>query len=264
MVNGCLATISPVRAVTLVHSQNLKLLGLYAKAMKVAILCGGKGTRLSEETRIRPKPLVEVGGQPILHHIMQSYRKFGFKDFLLATGYLGEQIQDFADKDNEQENIDVISTGERTLTGGRLLRLKNQLAKENVFMVTYGDGVCDVNIKELVKFHRNHGKIATVTAVRPPARFGVMKLDGNRVDYFHEKSQTDVGWINGGYFVFNSEIFNYLNGDDSVLEESPLQELTAKGELMAFKHDGFWQCMDTLRDKEFLDELCEQGNTPWL
>jgi len=232
--------------------------------MKVAILCGGKGTRLLEETRTRPKPLVEIGGKPILHHIMQSYRKFGFKDFFLATGYLGEQIKDFADKDSQQVNIEVISTGERTLTGGRLLRLKNQLTKEAVFMLTYGDGVCDVNIKDLVQFHKNHGKIATVTAVRPPARFGVMKLDGSRVNYFHEKSQTDAGWINGGYFVFNSEIFNYLNNDESVLEEFPLQKLTAEGELMAFKHDGFWQCMDTLRDKEFLDELCEQGNTPWL
>jgi len=232
--------------------------------MKVAILCGGKGTRLSEETRIRPKPLVEIGGKPILHHIMQSYRKFGFEEFSLATGYLGEQIQDFADNDNNQENIDVINTGENTLTGGRLLRLKNQFAQEPIFMVTYGDGVCDVDIKELVEFHKNHGKIATVTAVRPPARFGVMKLNGDRVDYFHEKSQTDAGWINGGYFVFNSEIFNYLESDESVLEEFPLQKLTSEGELMAFKHDGFWQCMDTLRDKEFLDELCEQGNTPWL
>jgi glucose-1-phosphate cytidylyltransferase len=232
--------------------------------MKVAILCGGKGTRLSEETRIRPKPLVEIGGEPILQHIMQSYRKFGFKDFYLATGYLGEQIQDFADNDSEKENISVINTGENTLTGGRLLRLKNQLVKETIFMVTYGDGVCDVDIKEVVKFHKNHGKIATVTAVRPPARFGVMKLDGDKVSYFHEKSQTDAGWINGGFFVFNSAVFNYLVDDNSVLEESPLQKLTAEGELMAFKHDGFWQCMDTLRDKEFLDELCEQGKTPWL
>ena len=232
--------------------------------MNTVILCGGKGTRLSEETRVCPKPLVKVGREPILHHIMQSYRKFGFKDFLLATGYLGEQIQDFANKCPEKESISVINTGKNTLTGGRLLRIKNQLAKETVFMVTYGDGVCDVNIKELVKFHKNHGKIATVTAVRPPARFGVMKLNGDKVEYFHEKSQTDTGWINGGYFVFNSEIFNYLTDDNSVLEEYPLQKLTAEGELMAFKHSGFWQCMDTLRDKEFLNDLCEQGVTPWL
>ena len=232
--------------------------------MKVAILCGGKGTRLSEETRIRPKPLVEVGGEPILHHIMQSYKKFEFEDFCLATGYLGEQIQDLVNKNYQEENITVINTGENTLTGGRLLRLKNLLAKESVFMLTYGDGVCDVNIRELVEFHMAHGRIATVTAVRPPARFGVMKLDGDKVEYFQEKSQTDSGWINGGYFVFSSEIFNYLLDDSTVLEESPLQQLTLEGQLMAYKHEGFWQCMDTLRDKEFLDELCSQGKTPWL
>ena len=232
--------------------------------MRVAILCGGKGTRLSEETKIRPKPLVAIGGIPILQHILETYVKFGFHEFILASGYLGEQIGDFVEQGTLKNNISVIDTGKNTLTGGRLLRLKNQLAKETVFMLTYGDGVCDVNIKELVNFHKNHGKIATVTAVRPPARFGVMKLDGDKVDYFHEKSQTDTGWINGGYFVFNSEIFNYLTDDNTVLEEFPLQKLTSEGQLMAFKHDGFWQCMDTLRDKEFLDELCEQGNTPWL
>jgi glucose-1-phosphate cytidylyltransferase len=164
--------------------------------MKVAILCGGKGTRLSEETRIRPKPLVEIGGKPILHHIIQSYKKFGFEDFCLATGYLGEQIQDFVNKNYKNENIEVVNTAENTLTGGRLLRLRNFFAKEEVFMLTYGDGVCDVNIKDLVKFHKNHGRIATVTAVRPPARFGVMKLDGDKVDYFHEKCQTDAGLFN--------------------------------------------------------------------
>lgn len=264
MVDDCLATISPVKKLKMFHFQNLKLLGLYAKAMKVAILCGGKGTRLSEETRIRPKPLVEIGREPILHHIMQSYKKFGFEDFCLATGYLGEQIQNFVKKNYKLENIEVVNTGENTLTGGRLLRLRKFLVEESVFMLTYGDGVCDVNIEELAKFHKSHGKIATVTAVRPPARFGVLKLDGDKVDYFQEKLQTDAGWINGGYFVFNSEIFDYLHDDNSVLEEFPLQKLTAEGQLMAYRHDGFWQCMDTLRDKEFLDELCERGNTPWL
>jgi glucose-1-phosphate cytidylyltransferase len=232
--------------------------------MRVAILCGGKGTRLSEETKIRPKPLVEVGGVPILQHIIESYGKFGFNEFILASGYLGEQIEGFVEQGNFKNKVIVVNTGENTLTGGRLLRLKNQLLDDKVFMLTYGDGVCDVDIKKLFDFHKSHGKIATVTAVRPPARFGVMKLDGDKVNYFHEKAQTDAGWINGGYFVFNSEIFNYLIDDDTVLEESPLQKLTAEGELMAFKHGGFWQCMDTLRDKEFLDELCEKGNTPWL
>ena len=232
--------------------------------MYVVILCGGKGTRLSEETKIRPKPLVEIGGSPILGHILASYRKFGFDEFTLAAGHFGEQIADYVEQSDFKSEIKVLNTGENTLTGGRLLRLRDQLKDRKVFMVTYGDGVCDVDIRKLVEFHISHRKIATVTAVRPPARFGAMKLDGDRVDYFHEKSQTDVGWINGGYFVFNQEIFNYLTDDNTVLEEYPLQQLTAEGELMAFKHDGFWQCMDTLRDKEFLDNLCAQGNTPWL
>jgi glucose-1-phosphate cytidylyltransferase len=232
--------------------------------MKVVILCGGKGTRLSEETNLRPKPLVEIGKKPILMHIMESYMKYGFNDFNLATGYLGEQVDTFVKKSKLSETVRVIDTGQDTLTGGRLLRLKSYLINEKTFMLTYGDGVCNVDLKKLVEFHLSHGKIATVTAVRPPARFGVMKINGNKVEYFHEKSQTDAGWINGGYFVFNSEIFNYLKHDYSVLEESPLQQLTKEEELMAFRHEGFWQCMDTLRDKEYLDELCMQGNTPWL
>lgn len=232
--------------------------------MKVVILCGGKGTRLSEETKLRPKPLVEIGEKPILMHIMQSYMKYGFNNFNLAIGYLGEQVDAFVKKNKLPGKVNVIDTGQDTLTGGRLLRLKSHLVNEKTFMLTYGDGVCNVDLKKIVEFHMSHGKIATVTAVRPPARFGVMKINGNRVEYFHEKSQTDAGWINGGYFVFNSEIFNYLKDDYSVLEESPLQQLTNEEELMAFKHEGFWQCMDTLRDKEYLDELCEQGNTPWL
>lgn len=232
--------------------------------MQVIILCGGKGTRLSEETKVCPKPLVEIGGQPILLHIINSYKKYGFTNFNLATGYLGEQIKKFVDKNALQNEVNVIDTGQTTLTGGRLLRLKSHLAKEKLFMLTYGDGVCNVNLKSLVHFHKTHGRVATVTAVRPPARFGVMKINEDKVEYFHEKSQTDAGWINGGYFVFNSEIFDYLRDDNSILEEDPLQKLTAEGELMAFKHEGFWQCMDTLRDKNYLDELCQQGNTPWL
>lgn len=232
--------------------------------MKVVILCGGKGTRLSEETKTRPKPLVEIGGKPILRHIIESYVKHGFSDFKLATGYLGEQVENFVSDNNLPGEVTVVETGQDTLTGGRLLRLKSHLVKEEIFMLTYGDGVCNVDLKKLVNFHVRHGKIATVTAVRPPARFGVMKLNEDKVEYFNEKSQTDTGWINGGYFVFNSEIFNYLKDDTSILEQQPLQKLTSEGELMAFKHEGFWQCMDTLRDKNYLDELCKQGNTPWL
>jgi glucose-1-phosphate cytidylyltransferase len=232
--------------------------------MKVVILCGGKGSRLSEETKLRPKPLVKIGEKPILMHIMQSYIKYGFINFKLAAGYLGEQVETFVNESKLTGKVNVIDTGQDTLTGGRLLRLKTHLVSEKIFMLTYGDGVCNVNLKKLVDFHMSHGKIATVTAVRPPARFGVMKINGDRVEYFHEKSQTDAGWINGGYFVFNSKIFDYLKNDHSVLEEWPLQQLTNEEELMAFKHEGFWQCMDTLRDKEYLDQLCEQGNTPWL
>lgn len=232
--------------------------------MKVVILCGGKGTRLSEETKTRPKPLVDIGGKPILRHIIESYVKYGFRDFKLATGYLSEQVENFVGDNNLPGEVTVINTGQDTLTGGRLLRLKSHLVKEEMFMLTYGDGLCNVDLRKLVNFHLHHGKIATVTAVRPPARFGVIKLNENKVEYFHEKSQTDTGWINGGYFVFNSAIFNYLRDDNSILEQQPLQKLTSEGELMAFKHEGFWQCMDTLRDKNYLDELCQQGNTPWL
>jgi glucose-1-phosphate cytidylyltransferase len=232
--------------------------------VETVILCGGKGSRLSELTSVKPKPLVEVGGKPILHHIMNSYAKFNYTNFILATGYLGQQIQLFASQNSGDFKINTIDTGEHTLTGGRLLRLKSLLENNSSFMLTYGDGICDVNIDNLLSFHKSHGKIATVTAVRPPARFGVLKLSNNKVEYFKEKSQTDSGWINGGYFVFNTEIFNFLESDLSVLEEHPLEKLSQLGELMAYQHNGFWQCMDTLRDKEFLDELCAKGTTPWL
>jgi glucose-1-phosphate cytidylyltransferase len=232
--------------------------------MKVVILCGGKGSRLSEHTRTCPKPLVEIGGKPILFHIMQTYRKYGYEDFVLASGYLGNQISEFASNFRATQEISVIDTGQDTLTGGRLLRLRNIFVKDETFMLTYGDGICSININELVEYHSSHGKIATVTAVRPPARFGVMKLSKNKVRSFQEKSQTDSGWINGGYFVFNSQIFDFLENDNTVLEESPMQKLSKMGQLMAFRHEGFWQCMDTLRDKEYLDNLCISGHTPWL
>jgi glucose-1-phosphate cytidylyltransferase len=232
--------------------------------MKVVILCGGKGTRLSEETRLKPKPLVEIGNVPILHHIMQSYRKFGFNEFVLPVGYLGDQIKEYVINNESEISCKVYDTGQETLTGGRLLRLSRELKNEKTFMLTYGDGIGNIDIRKLLDFHNSHGKIGTVTAVRPPARFGVMKLNGNKVEYFQEKSQTDAGWINGGFFVFNKEIFDYLLNDQTVLEDSPLKALTEESQLMAYKHEDFWQCMDTLRDKEFLDELCEQGITPWL
>ncbi len=252
--------------------------------MKVIILCGGLGTRLSEETQLKPKPMVEIGGKPILWHIMKIYQGYNFSDFTLALGYKGEVIKDFfinykeSSNDlvlnvktgklkyltdiSEDWNISLIDTGKDTLTGGRLLRLKDSM--DSTFMLTYGDGLCDVNIKELLEFHKAHKKIATVTAVRPTARFGGMNLDNNIVKEFQEKPQAGEGWINGGYFIFEPEVFDYLDNDDSILERDCLENLAKDGQLMAYQHEGFWQCMDTLREKTVLDNMCSSGDMPWL
>ena len=252
--------------------------------MKVVILCGGLGTRLSEETQLKPKPMVEIGGKPILWHIMKIYQGYSFNDFTLALGYKGEVIKDFfinykeSSNDlvlnvktgklkyltdiSEDWNISLIDTGKDTLTGGRLLRLKDSM--NSTFMLTYGDGLCDVNIKELLEFHKAHKKIATVTAVRPTARFGGMNLDNNVVKEFQEKPQAGEGWINGGYFIFEPEVFDYLDNDDSILERDCLENLAKDSQLMAYQHEGFWQCMDTLREKTVLDNMCLSGDMPWL
>ena len=252
--------------------------------MQVVILCGGLGTRLSEETQLKPKPMVEIGGKPILWHIMKIYQGYSFNDFTLALGYKGEVIKDFfinykeSSNDlvlnvktgklkyltdiSEDWNISLIDTGKDTLTGGRLLRLKDLMS--STFMLTYGDGLCDVNLKELVAFHKAHKKIATVTAVRPTARFGGMNLDNNIVKEFQEKPQAGEGWINGGYFIFEPEVFDYLDNDDSILERDCLENLAKDGQLMAYQHEGFWQCMDTLREKTVLDNMCLSGDMPWL
>jgi len=254
--------------------------------MKTVILCGGLGTRMSEETVVRPKPLVEIGGYPVLWHIMHIYNRFGFRDFVLATGYKGESIKDyfihyhprksdvtvelrtgnvtFENSNVEDWRVRMVDTGEKSQTGGRLLRLKNSLKKEDTFMLTYGDGVGSIDIQKLVEFHKSHGKIATVTAVRPPARFGTMTFDGPRVSDFLEKPQTGDGWINGGFFVFESRIFDYLDNDETVLEKQPLENLARDGQLMAFQHFGFWKCMDTLRDKQSLEEIWQSGSVPWM
>lgn len=242
--------------------------------MRVVILCGGKGTRLAEETRVTPKPMVKIGGTPIVCHIINHFLKFGFSDFILATGYKNEFFTEYfsnkkssrllSDFQGKVPNILLCDTGLETLTGGRLLRLKEQLSIEEDFFLTYGDGLANVNISDLVNFHKLHSKLATVTAVRPPARFGVIKIDeSSKVEYFQEKNQTDTGWINGGFFIFNRGIFDYLENDQTVLEDLPLRKLTAEGELMAFKHQEFWQCMDTLRDHEYLEELWNSGAAPW-
>ena len=252
--------------------------------MKVVILAGGFGTRLAEETTKYPKPMVKIGGQPILWHIMKIYADHGFEDFLVACGYRGDCIKEyfhsFAIRSNDyfidlksgscevvnhngaDWRVGMIDTGLNTMTGGRVLRLKNWL-KGETFMVTYGDGVGNINIRALYEFHRSHGKLATVTAVHPPARFGALGLDGDKVCQFAEKSQTGEGWINGGFFVFEPAIFDYLSDDKTVLEREPLERLAAEGELRAFRHEGFWQPMDTLREKQQLENLWQSGNAPW-
>jgi glucose-1-phosphate cytidylyltransferase len=253
--------------------------------MKVVILAGGRGTRLAEETSVRPKPMVEIGGKPIIWHIMQVYAAHGFKDFLVACGYRGEMIKEYFHNIYVHNNdylidlrdgsvnvlnggrvdwrIGVIDTGMDTMTGGRILRLRNWIGNEP-FMVTYGDGLGDIDITALVRAHRAHGRIATVTAVRPPARFGGLVLDGDNVSRFSEKPQTDDGWINGGFFVFEPRLFDYLEGDESILERDPLERLAQDGQLMAMRHNGFWQPMDTLREKELLESLWATGKAPWV
>ena len=251
--------------------------------MKIVILAGGLGTRLSEETEIRPKPMIEIGGRPILWHIMKHYAHHGLKEFFIALGYRGEVIKrffmdfplldgsmsiDFAsghiDRQDESEDwvVHLKDTGQETNTGGRLKRLEPFL-REGTFMLTYGDGVCDIDFDELLKFHRAHGHIATVSAVRPPARFGGLIFDGDMVSDFTEKPQIGEGWINGGFLVCEPEIFRYLDGDSSSLEVDALERLAADRELAAFRHEGFWQCMDTLRDKRLLESLWSGNRAPW-
>ncbi len=252
--------------------------------MNVVILAGGLGTRLAEETEIKPKPMVEVGEHPIVWHIMKSYAHYGFTDFFLALGYKGEIIKRYfldhyslggslrvnlasgriEDLEKETENwvVNLMDTGQNTQTGGRIKRLESHL-RGGTFMVTYGDGVCDVNIQKVLEFHQSHGKIATITAVRPPARFGGLVFEGDFVREFSEKPQIGEGWINGGYFVFEPEIFEYLDGDDTLLELTPLERLAQGSQLVAYRHEGFWQCMDTLREKKILENLWQSGKAPW-
>jgi len=208
--------------------------------MKVVILAGGFGTRLSEYTKIVPKPMVKVGGKPILLHIMNHYAKYGFDNFYIALGYKGEIIKKYFKKKKFKWKINLIETGKNTMTGGRLLKMKKYIGNET-FMATYGDGISDVNLKKLVKFHKKSKKIATLTAVRPPARFGGLKLSGNSVKYFKEKSKLDESWINGGFFVLEPEIFKFIKNNNTYFEREPLENLKKKKQLAALKHNGFWQ-----------------------
>jgi len=225
--------------------------------MKVVILAGGFGTRLSEYTKTIPKPMVEIAGKPMLFHIMKHYASFGFKNFYIALGYKGKVIKKFFNKKFFDWNIKLIETGKNTMTGGRLKRLKKHLKKET-FMMTYGDGLSNLNLKKLLKFHKKNKKFVTLTAVRPPARFGVIKLTGNKVSYFKEKSKLDDGWIIGGFFVMEPQFLNYIKNDNTYLEREPLEKLTRKKQLAAFRHDGFWQCMDTKRDKDKLEKILKR------
>ena len=230
--------------------------------MKVIILSGGYGTRLSEYTDAIPKPMVKIGDLPILVHIMKSYSKYNFNDFVIALGYKGEMIKKYFEKNSTNWNIKLIDTGEKTMTGGRLKRLKEEIGNET-FMLTYGDGLSNINIKKLLEFHKKNKKIVTVTAVRPPARFGYIKFKDEKVIGFKEKSKLDVGWINGGFFVMEPEFLNYIEGDETYLEREPIEKEVKENNLCAYKHSGFWQCMDTLRDKKILDEIISKGNPPW-
>ena len=254
--------------------------------MKVAILAGGKGTRLAEETEIRPKPMVTIGGRPILWHIMKHYAQYGHKDFYIALGYKGEAIKRYiVDHTSLQGDLTVdlrkgsvkqdingmheldwlvhlIETGEETQTGGRIKRLAPHIGNET-FLLTWGDGVSNVNLAELIDFHKSHGKLATITAVRPPARYGRIDLEGNKVAHFAEKPQMSEGWINGAFFVLEPQVFDYVHSDETSWEKGPLEQLAREGQLMAYCHDSFWQCMDTLREKHILEELWSSGNAPW-
>ena len=227
--------------------------------MKVVILAGGFGTRLSEYTKTIPKPMVKVGGKPIIFQIMKLYAKYGFNDFYIALGYKGEVIKSFFKKKFYDWNVTLVDTGKKTMTGGRLKKMKNLFGKNETFMMTYSDGLSNVNIKKLLTFHKKNKKLVTLTAVRPPARFGVIKLKGNFVNYFKEKSKMDEGWINGGFFVMNAKFLNSIKNSQTFLEKEPLERATKQKQLAAFKHRGFWQCMDTKRDKDKLDEILKKN-----
>ncbi len=254
------------------------------KNIPVVILCGGQGTRLQEETAYKPKPLVEIGGRPILWHIMQHYARFGFQEFYLALGYKGEmikkyfldfyalnqnfsvslengQVRTIQENGVESWQVHLIDTEQSTMTGGRLKKLA-PLIGERTFLMTYGDGVSNVNLERLLTFHREQRALVTLTAVRPPARFGAIEFDGHRVRHFKEKSTIHEGWINGGFFVIQSEALNYIK-EDVMWEHAPMEQLAEEGELYAYKHEGFWQCMDTARDLKYLEDVWQTGKAPW-
>tara|TARA_B100001123_G_C15324276_1_gene1028975 strand:+ start:3106 stop:3810 length:705 start_codon:yes stop_codon:yes gene_type:complete len=233
--------------------------------MKVVILCGGLGSRLSEETSVKPKPMVKIGKTPILLHIIKYYEKFGYNEFIIALGYKGYVIKKFFKSKKYKSKIHLVDTGKKTLTGGRVKKLKKLLKNEKEFMLTYGDGLANVNLVKLLKFHRKHKKIATVTAVHPPVRFGELEINLKKptVKKFQEKVQAKLGWINGGFFIFKKEVLELFKKNE-MLERGPLQKLTKSKNLVAYKHYGFWQCMDTLRDKILLEKMYKKNKMTWL
>jgi len=252
--------------------------------MKAVILAGGFGTRISEESHLRPKPMIEIGGKPILWHIMKIYSHYGINDFVICLGYKGYMIKEyFANyflhmsdvtfdmssnqmhvhhKSAEPWKVTLVDTGESSMTGGRLRRVREYL-DDDAFCFTYGDGVADVDIGKLVEFHRAHGKLATVTAIQPPGRYGALAMDGDAVLGFQEKPKGDGGWINGGFFVLSPKVLDYIDSDDSTWEQEPLITLAEQGQLLAYKHEGFWQAMDTLREKNLLEDLWQSKTAPW-
>lgn len=255
--------------------------------MKVVILAGGFGTRISEESHLKPKPMIEIGGRPILWHIMKYYSHFGHNEFIICLGYKGYVIKEFfADyylhtsdvtfdfvhhncmqvhnNYSEPWKVTLIDTALETMTGGRIKRVQSYIGNEP-FMMTYGDGVSDIDLHALVRFHKEHGKLATMTAIQPKGRFGILELgDANQIFSFREKPQEDTGWINGGFMVLEPQVFNYIEGDATVFEKEPLEGLSGEGQLFAYQHKGFWQCMDTQRDKTLLESLIEQKKAPWM
>lgn len=253
--------------------------------MKVVILAGGLGTRLSEETVVKPKPMVEIGGRPILWHIMKLYSSYGLNDFVICLGYRGYMIKEYFSNyflhnanvtfdlrtnktkihSNEAEpwSVSLVDTGDQSMTGGRVKRIDSFLEQDEHFCLTYGDGLSDLNIQRLLNFHKEHGKLATITAAQAPGRFGALQLAGHQVTGFQEKPQGDGGWINGGFFVLNRKVMSLIKDDSTVWEREPLESLAKQRELMTFKHDGFWQPMDTLREKHYLEEMWQTGRAPW-
>ena len=254
--------------------------------MNVVILCGGLGTRLSEETQLRPKPMVEIGGRPILWHIMRLYDRHEFRSFVLALGYRGDTIKDyflnyharqsdvtirmrtaevqFSNPAVEDWSVTLVDTGRDTQTGGRLLRLRDRIAPHGTFMLTYGDGLANIDLRALLSFHRSQKRVATVTAVRPPARFGELQIDGGLVSEFAEKPQVGTGWVSGGFFVFEPRIFDFIDDDTTMLERMPMERLVREKQLAAYHHTGYWHAMDTLRDKNHLEAQWAAGAPPWM